>query len=211
MYAYPSRFPLDALDVMRERENICRYIDIPLQHADDAVLKSMRRGITRHATDELLTEIRHRLPGAAIRTTFIVGYPGETEESFRTLYDFVAEQQFDRLGVFLYSQEENTTADILGDPIPHEVKEQRRDALMELQSRISLKKNEARIGDDMRVLCDRIEGDFVVARSEFDAPEVDNEVLVPLADFNGSPPLGDFVDVEITDAEEYDLMASKRR
>ncbi|MBN1447703.1 MAG: 30S ribosomal protein S12 methylthiotransferase RimO [Bacteroidetes bacterium] len=211
MYAYPSRFPLEALDVMRERDNICRYIDIPLQHADDALLKSMRRGITRRATEELLTEIRHRLPGAAIRTTFIVGYPGETEESFRTLHDFVAEQQFDRLGVFLYSREENTTADILGDPIPHEVKEQRRDALMELQSGISLTKNKARIGDDMRVLCDRIEGDFIVARSEFDAPEVDNEVLVPLGDFNGSPPLGDFVDVAITDAEEYDLMASKRR
>ena len=211
MYAYPSRFPLEALDVMRERENICRYIDIPLQHADDAVLKSMRRGITRRATEELLAEIRTRVPGAAIRTTFIVGYPGETEASFRALYDFVEEQEFDRLGVFLYSQEENTTADILGDPIPQAVKEERRDAIMELQSGISRRKNEARIGETMRVLCDRVEGEFVVARSEFDAPEVDNEVLIPLADFSGAPPVGDFAEVTVTEATEYDLMASNRR
>jgi len=211
MYAYPSRFPLEALDVMRERENICRYIDIPLQHADDAMLKSMRRGITRRATEELLGEIRTRLPGAAIRTTFIVGYPGETDASFQALHDFVEEQEFDRLGVFLYSQEENTTADILGDPVPHAVKEERRDAIMELQSGISRRKNEARIGESMRVLCDRVEGDFVVARSEFDAPEVDNEVLIPLDDFSGAPPVGDFAEVTVTEATEYDLMASKRR
>lgn len=211
MYAYPSRFPLEALDVMRERERICRYIDIPLQHADDAMLKSMRRGITRRATEELLGEIRTRLPGAAIRTTFIVGYPGETDESFRALYDFVEEQQFDRLGVFLYSQEENTTADILGDPVPHAVKEERRDAIMELQSGISRRKNEARVGETLRVLCDRVEGDFVVARSEFDAPEVDNEVLIPLTDFSGAPPVGDFAEVTVTEATEYDLMASNRR
>ena len=211
MYAYPSRFPLEALDVMRERANICRYIDIPLQHADDAMLKSMRRGITRRATEELLGEIRTRLPGAAIRTTFIVGYPGETEESFRALYDFVEEQEFDRLGVFLYSQEENTTADILGDPVPHAVKEERRDAIMELQSGISRRKNEALVGETLRVLCDRVEGEFVVARSEFDAPEVDNEVLIPLTDFSGAPPVGDFAEVTVTEATEYDLMASKRR
>ncbi len=211
MYAYPSRFPLEALDVMRERENICRYIDIPLQHADDAMLKSMRRGITRRATEELLGEIRTHLPGAAIRTTFIVGYPGETDASFQALHDFVEEQEFDRLGVFLYSQEENTTADILGDPVPRAVKEERRDAIMELQSGISRRKNEARIGESMRVLCDRVEGDFVVARSEFDAPEVDNEVLIPLDDFSGAPPVGDFAEVTVTEATEYDLMASKRR
>ncbi len=211
MYAYPSRFPLDVLDVIRERPNICKYIDIPVQHADDAVLKSMRRGITRRATEELLDQIRSRIPGGAIRTTLIVGYPNETDAAFQSLYDFVAEQQFDRLGVFLYSQEENTTADILGDPIPRRVKEERKDAIMELQSDISQKKNEARIGQQLRILTDRVEGAYLVGRSEFDAPEVDNEVLVSVEDFSDLPPIGDFIDVEITGASEYDLMARKRR
>lgn len=211
MYAYPSRFPLEVLDVMRERSNICKYIDIPIQHADDAVLKSMRRGITRRATEELLEQIRTRVPGSAIRTTLIVGYPNETDAAFQALYDFVQEQQFDRLGVFLYSQEENTTADILGDPVPRAVKEERRDAIMELQSGISQRRNEERIGQQLRVLTDRIEGAYVIARSEFDAPEVDNEVLLPLADFADTPQPGDFIDVEITGATEYDLMARKRR
>ncbi|PLX31801.1 MAG: 30S ribosomal protein S12 methylthiotransferase RimO [Ignavibacteria bacterium] len=210
MYAYPSHFPLEVLDVMRERENICNYIDIPVQHADDAVLKSMRRGITRRATEELLDTIRQRIPGSAVRTTLIVGYPNETEAAFQSLYDFVQKQEFDRLGVFLYSQEENTTADILGDPIPREVKEERRDAIMELQSEISQRKNTARVGQNMRVLCDRVEGEFMVARSEFDAPEVDNEVLIPLREFTGPPPVGRFVNITITDASEYDLMATKR-
>jgi ribosomal protein S12 methylthiotransferase len=210
MYAYPSRFPLEALDVMRERENICNYIDIPIQHCDDAVLKSMRRGITRRATEELLDTIRTRIPGGAIRSTLIVGYPNETDAAFQSLYDFVEQQQFDRLGVFLYSQEESTTADILGDPIPREVKEQRKAAIMELQSEISSRKNESRIGQTLRVLCDRVEGNFVVARSEYDAPEVDNEVLIPLPEFSGAAPLGRFIEVEVTDATEYDLMASKR-
>jgi len=211
MYAYPSRFPLDVLDVMRERENICNYIDIPIQHADDAVLKSMRRGITRRATEELIDQIRSRVPSCAIRSTLIVGYPNESDAAFQALYDFVAEQQFDRLGVFLYSQEENTTADILGDPVPRDVKEQRRDAIMELQSGISQRRNEALVGSSMRVLADRIEGEHLVARSEFDAPEVDNEVLLPLDDFTDTPRPGDFYDVEVTGATEYDLMARIRR
>ncbi|MCB2203736.1 30S ribosomal protein S12 methylthiotransferase RimO [bacterium] len=211
MYAYPSHFPLDVLDVMRERENICRYIDIPIQHADDAVLKSMRRGITRRATEELLAQIRTKVPGAAIRTTLIVGYPNESEAAFQSLYDFVAQQRFDRLGVFLYSQEENTTADILGDPLPRKVKEERRDAIMELQREISQEKNEERIGQQLRILTDRVEGEYLIGRSEFDAPEVDNEVLVPLNDFADTPPVGDFVNVEITGASEYDLMATVRR
>lgn len=210
MYAYPSHFPVEVLDLIRERANICNYIDIPVQHADDAVLKSMRRGITRRATEQLLGTIRDRIPGGAIRTTLIVGYPTETDAAFQSLYDFVQDQEFDRLGVFLYSQEENTTADILGDPIPREIKEERRDAIMELQSEISQRKNAARIGQTLRVLCDRTEAEFLVARSEHDAPEVDNEVLVPLTDFDGDPPIGTFVDVTITDASEYDLMASKR-
>jgi ribosomal protein S12 methylthiotransferase len=211
MYAYPSRFPLAVLDLMRERDNICNYIDIPIQHADDAVLKSMRRGITRRATEELLDEIRTRVPGCAIRTTLIVGYPNETDAAFQALYDFVEQQQFDRLGVFLYSREENTTADILGDPVPRAVKEERRDAIMELQSGISQRRNEALVGSSLRVLADRIEGEYLVARSEFDAPEVDNEVLLPLSEFKDTPRPGDFHDVEVTGATEYDLMARIRR
>ncbi len=211
MYAYPSRFPLDALDVIRERPNICNYVDIPIQHVNDDVLKSMRRGITRRATEELLDTMRARVPGLALRSTLIVGYPNESEQAFRELYDFVAEQELDRLGVFLYSQEENTTAHILGDPIPHEVKEERRAAIMELQAEISQKKNDARVGSRLRVLCDGVEGDYVVARSEWDAPEVDNEVLIPAEEFGGQPPIGRFVDVLITEANEFDLISTTRR
>jgi ribosomal protein S12 methylthiotransferase len=211
MYAYPSHFPLETLDIIRERQAMCRYIDIPIQHIDDAVLKSMRRGITRRATEELLDEIRNRVPGIAIRTTLIVGYPGETDAAFDTLYDFVRQTEFDRLGVFLYSQEENTTSWILGDPVPHSVKEERRDAIMELQSGISAKKNEQRVGQQLRILLDAIEGEFAVGRTEFDAPEVDNEVLISVNEFDGAPPIGTFVDAVITEAAEYDLVASIRR
>jgi ribosomal protein S12 methylthiotransferase len=171
----------------------------------------MRRGITRRATEVLLDQIRTRIPGSAVRTTLIVGYPNESEAAFQSLYDFVAEHEFDRLGVFLYSQEENTTADILGDPIPRSVKEERKNAIMELQSEISMKKNLSRVGQRMRILTDRIEGDYLIGRSEFDAPEVDNEVLIPVADFELVPPAGEFIEVEITEASEYDLMARKRR
>ncbi|MBR9976066.1 MAG: 30S ribosomal protein S12 methylthiotransferase RimO [Bacteroidetes bacterium] len=209
MYAYPSRFPLEALDVIRERNNICNYIDIPIQHINDDVLKSMRRGITRRATEELLETMRARVPGIAIRSTLIVGYPNESEAAFQELYDFVAAQEFDRLGVFLYSQEENTTAHILGDPLPHEVKEERRAAIMELQAEISQRKNEAKIGQHLRVLVDGAEGNHVVARSEHDAPEVDNEVLIPLEEFGGDAPAGRFVDVTVVDANEFDLIATR--
>ena len=211
MYAYPSHFPLETLDLLRERERLCRYIDIPIQHIDDAVLKSMRRGITRRATEELLDTIRKRVPGIAIRTTLIVGYPNETDAAFETLYEFVKQTEFDRLGVFLFSQEENTTSWILGDPVPQAVKEERRDAIMELQSDISQKKNEARIDSVMRVLLDRVEGEFAIGRTEFDAPEVDNEVLIPCSQFNGAVPVGTFVDARITDASEYDLVATLER
>jgi ribosomal protein S12 methylthiotransferase len=211
MYAYPSHFPLETLDVIRERDAICRYIDIPIQHIDDAILKSMRRGITRRATEELLEVIRYRVPGIAIRTTLIVGYPGETDAAFETLYEFVRQSEFDRLGVFLYSQEESTASWILGDPVPRSVKEERRDAIMELQSGISAKKNEQRVGQELRILLDAIEGEFVVGRTEFDAPEVDNEVLISVNEFDGTPPVGSFVDAVITEAAEYDLVASIRR
>lgn len=211
MYAYPSHFPLETLDVMRAHANICNYIDIPVQHISDEVLKSMRRGITRRATEELLAEIRRRVPDVAIRTTLIVGYPNESDAAFQSLHDFVAAQEFDRLGVFLYSQEENTSAHILGDPIPQDVKEERRAAIMELQAGISQRKNERKIGSRLRVLCDGAEGDFAVARGEHDAPEVDNEVLIPLAEFDGHAPVGRFLDVTVTDANEFDLIATTRR
>lgn len=211
MYAYPSHFPLETLDIIRERDAMCRYIDIPIQHIDDAVLKSMRRGITRRATEELLDEMRTRVPGIAIRTTLIVGYPGETDAAFETLYDFVRQTEFDRLGVFLYSQEENTSSWILGDPVPRSVKEERRDAIMDLQSGISAKKNEQRIGQQLRILLDAVEGEFAIGRTEFDAPEVDNEVLISVNEFDGPPPIGDFVDAVITEAAEYDLVATLRR
>jgi ribosomal protein S12 methylthiotransferase len=212
MYAYPSRFPLEALDVIRERPNICKYIDIPVQHINDEVLRSMRRGITRRVTEELLATMRDRVPGIAIRSTLIVGYPNETEAAFQELYDFVATQEFDRLGVFLYSQEENTTAHILGDPLPHELKEERRAAIMELQAEISQRKNDKKVGSRLRVLCDSAEGEYAVARSEHDAPEVDNEVLIPLEEFaGGDAPVGAFLDVTITEANEFDLIATTRR
>ena len=210
MYAYPSHFPLEVLDVIRDRPNICRYIDIPIQHINDAVLKSMRRGITRRATTDLLERMRAEVPGIALRSTLIVGYPNETEEAFTELCDFVSEGAFDRLGVFTYSQEENTTADILGDPIPAEVKEERRAEIMALQQEVSLARNTALVGQRIRVLLDRVEGDMVVGRSEFDAPEVDNEVLLPLTDFVTPPPLGDFVDALVNDASEFDLTATLR-
>ena len=211
MYAYPSHFPLETLDVMRDHRNICNYVDIPVQHISDDVLKSMRRGITRRATEELLAEIRRRVPEVAIRTTLIVGYPNESDGAFQSLHDFVAAQEFDRLGVFLYSQEENTSAHILGDPIPQDVKEERRAAIMELQAEISQRKNTRKIGSRLRVLCDGAEGDFAVARGEHDAPEVDNEVLIPLAEFDGHAPVGHFLDVTVTDANEFDLIATTRR
>ncbi len=211
MYAYPSHFPLETLDVIRERENICRYIDIPIQHIDDSVLKSMRRGITRRATEELLEAMRVRVPGIAIRSTLIVGYPNETDAAFDALYEFVKQMEFDRLGVFLFSQEENTSSWVLGDPIPREVKEERRDAIMELQSEISQKKNESRVGAQLRVLIDSVEGEFAIGRTEFDAPEVDNEVLIHQREFDGPVPTGSFVDAIITEAAEYDLVATLRR
>jgi ribosomal protein S12 methylthiotransferase len=210
MYAYPSHFPLEALDVIRERPNICNYIDIPIQHVSDGVLKSMRRGITRRATEALLDTLRARVPGIALRSTLIVGYPGEGEQEFRELYDFVAAQEFDRLGVFLYSREENTAAHILGDPVPHEVKEERRAGIMELQAGISQRGNEAKIGQRLRVLCDGTEGEYAVARSEYDAPEVDNEVLIPVREFADGVPVGAFIDVTVTEANEFDLIATLR-
>ncbi|MGB2868850.1 MAG: 30S ribosomal protein S12 methylthiotransferase RimO [Bacteroidota bacterium] len=206
MYAFPSKFPSDLLEAYRDLPNLCRYIDIPLQHASDGVLKSMRRGITNRAMRELLEKIRNAAPNMAVRTTFIVGYPNESERDFQTLYDFVKEEKFHRLGVFTYSQETGTSADILGDPIPQKVKEERQKVIMELQRQISEERNRALIGSTVKVLIDRPENEFLVGRTEWDAPEIDQEVYVSNGDHQGP---GSFCDVRIMDATEYDLYGTR--
>lgn len=202
-YAYPSKFPLEVFDVMAELPKVCNYIDMPLQHANNAVLKRMRRQITREETIALVQEARKRVPGIAFRTTLLVGYPGETEEEFQDMVEFVKEVEFERVGVFQYSHEENTIAHEEEDNVPAEVKAQRAAAIMEVQADISWKHNLAKIGQTFRVLFDRVEGEFFVGRTEFDSPEVDNEVLVKTAD--NFVRLGDFAEIEIIDATEYDL------
>lgn len=202
-YAYPTKFPTEILPVIRERNNICNYLDIPLQHASDPVLKRMRRQITRQETEDLLAQIRTEIPGIAIRTTMLVGFPGETEEDFQALCDFVEEQQFERLGAFTYSHEENTPGYELADDVPEAIKQERAATLMEIQQAVSWSKNQDKIGKTFKVLFDRKEGDYFIGRTESDSPEVDNEVLVP-ADQQFAR-LGDFAWVEITHAEEFDL------
>jgi ribosomal protein S12 methylthiotransferase len=202
-YAYPSKFPLEILDVMAERKEICNYLDMPLQHASDPVLDIMRRQITRAETEELIAKIREKVPGIALRTTFLVGHPGETEEAFEQLLEFVQQQQFERVGVFQYSHEESTRAYELPDDIPAEVKAERAQRLMDVQQDISYQKNEAKIGQVFRTLFDRKEGKYFIGRTEADSPEVDNEVLVPAK--GNYVRLGDFANIRITGAEEFDL------
>lgn len=204
-YAFPAGFPMDVLDVMAEEPKICNYLDIPLQHASDAMLKSMRRGISLKKTNETLAAMREKVPGIAIRTTLISGYPGETEGDFQTMLNWVQEQQFERLGVFNYSHEEDTHAFNLEDDVPQEVKQERNDAIMEAQSSISLAKNQAMVGREFKVLIDRAEGDYFVGRTEYDSPEVDNEVLIPIGE--DYLRVGDFAQVRITGADMYDLQA----
>ncbi|MGI4886340.1 MAG: 30S ribosomal protein S12 methylthiotransferase RimO [Janthinobacterium lividum] len=203
-YAYPSQFPLEALDVMAERANICKYLDMPLQHGSDNMLKTMRRGITRRRTSELVDTIRQRVPGIALRTTLIAGHPGETDADFDEMYEFVRQTRFERLGIFTYSHEDNTHAYTLADSVPADVKQGRADAIMELQQGISLELNEDRVGQTYKVLFDRKEGGHFVGRTEFDSPEVDNEVLVPVEQ-NTFVRLGDFANVKITSATDFDL------
>lgn len=202
-YAYPSKFPLEILDVMAQRKEICNYLDIPLQHASDHVLNLMRRQISRAETEELLAQIREKVPGIALRTTFLVGHPGETEQDFEQLLGFVQQQEFERVGVFQYSHEENTRAHELPDDISADVKQERANRLMEVQQEISLRKNEAKVGRVFTTLFDRKEGKFFIGRTEADSPEVDNEVLVPAK--GNYARLGDFAEVRITGAEEFDL------
>ena len=204
-YAFPAGFPEDVLEVMATNPKICNYLDIPLQHGSSRVLQAMRRGIDRPRTEKLLNRIRAQVPGIALRTTMLVGYPGETEEDFNELLDFVRQSRFDRLGVFTYSHEENTHAYQLPDDVPQEVKEERADRLMAVQEEISLDLNRQKIGQRYRVMVDRLEGGTYFARTEFDSPEVDNEVLIPAT--AGHLRLGDFITVEITDADAFDLTA----
>jgi ribosomal protein S12 methylthiotransferase len=204
-YAFPAGFPLDVLDTMAERPNICNYLDIPLQHGSSEMLKIMRRGITREKTEELLQTIREKVPGIAIRTTLIAGHPGETEAHFDEMMRFVETSRFDRLGVFPYSHEENTHSHSFEDDVPAEVKQERVDALMELQQGISLELNQTKVGKTFKVLVDRKEGGSFIGRTEHDSPEVDNEVI-----FEGTSNylrIGDFVDAKVTSATEFDLMA----
>ncbi|GEO05704.1 ribosomal protein S12 methylthiotransferase RimO [Adhaeribacter aerolatus] len=202
-YAYPSQFPMDALKVMAERENICKYLDMPLQHISDNMLKTMRRGISKRRTIELVDNIRQQVPDIALRTTLIAGHPGETQQDFEELYDFVEQTRFDRLGIFTYSHEESTHAFTLPDDVPAEVKQERADAIMELQQGISLELNEARVGHTYKVLFDRKESGYYVGRTQYDSPEVDNEVLVPAK--NAYLRIGDFANVRITDSTDFDL------
>ncbi|MEM9053462.1 MAG: 30S ribosomal protein S12 methylthiotransferase RimO [Bacteroidota bacterium] len=202
-YAFPSGFPMEVLDVMREHPNVCLYLDIPLQHASTRMLKAMRRGITREKTTELIKQIREKVPGIAVRTTLISGYPGESEEDHAEMLEWVSEMRFDRLGCFTYSHEENTHAFNFQDDVPEEVKKERAEEIMELQSGISHEINQTRVGKTFKVLIDRIEGNDYIGRTEFDSPEVDNEVIIPKS--SGYARVGDFADVKITDCAPYDL------
>ncbi|MHB1177131.1 MAG: 30S ribosomal protein S12 methylthiotransferase RimO [Daejeonella sp.] len=206
-YAYPSGFPMDILDVMNERENICNYLDMPLQHITDNMLSSMRRGITRQKTVGLVNSIRDKVLGIALRTTLICGYPGETEKDFQEMKDWVTETRFERLGCFTYSHEEKTHAHLLNDDVPEEVKQQRVDEIMGIQQQISFEKNQQKVGQTFKVLVDKKEGDYFIGRTEFDSPEVDNEVLIDANTDYATP--GSFVHLKIERAEDFDLYGSK--
>ena len=204
-YAFPTGFPMDALDVIAQRSNICKYLDIPLQHGSSRILQLMRRGTTREKTETLLNTIREKVPGIAIRTTLIAGHPGETEQDFEEMMKFVEDMRFDRLGVFPYSHEDNTHSFSMTDDVSDEVKQERVDALMDLQQGISLELNRAKIGNMYKVLIDRKESGQFIGRTEFDSPEVDNEVLL-----DGTKEyirVGDFIQAKVTGATEFDLMA----
>ena len=202
-YAFPTGFPMDVIEVMKEEPKICNYLDIPLQHISDPILASMKRGTTQEKTTKLLKKFREAMPEMAIRTTLIVGYPGETQADFEALKSFVKEMRFDRLGCFTYSHEENTTAYELEDDVPEEVKLARANEIMEIQSQISWELNQEKIGKTFRCLIDRKEGNYFVGRTEYDSPDVDNEVLIDAKKHYVK--IGDFVEVKIIDAPDYDL------
>jgi len=205
-YAFPTGFPMDALAVMAERSNICKYLDIPLQHGSSKMLQIMRRGTTREKTEQLLADIRSKVPGVAIRTTMIAGHPGEGEAEYQEMLSFIERSRFDRLGVFAYSHEENTHSHSMADDVAEEVKQQRVDEIMELQQGISLELNQKKVGQTLKVLVDRKEGGTFFGRTEFDSPEVDNEVIIESHD--NYLRIGDFVNVRIKSATEFDLKAA---
>lgn len=204
-YAFPTGFPMDVLEVIKNEPKVCNYIDIPLQHISDPILKSMRRGTTKEKTTQLLKTFRETVPGMAIRTTLIVGYPGETQEDFEVLKNWVQEMRFERLGCFTYSHEENTHAYQLVDDVPEEIKQQRANEIMEIQAQISWELNQEKIGQIYKVVIDRKEGNYFIGRTEFDSPDVDNEVLINATQFYLKT--GDFTTVKIIDAADYDLYA----
>ncbi len=201
-YAYPSKFPLDIIDVMKERSNICNYLDMPLQHASNNMLKAMRRQITREDMEALIANIRQRIPTICLRTTLIAGFPGETADDIEELNDFLQRMQFDRVGIFTYSHEENTSAYGLTDDVPQDIKEKRAEEIMAIQREISYKKNQAKIGQIFKVLIDKKEAGRYIGRTEFDSVEVDNEVII---NTNKRIVIGSFVNVKITHAHDYDL------
>jgi ribosomal protein S12 methylthiotransferase len=202
-YAYPSGFPMEVIDEIKDNPKVCNYLDMPLQHSSNNMLKLMKRGITKEKTNKLIHDIREKNPGISIRTTLIVGFPGETEEDFQDLCDWVEEMKFERLGVFTYSHEENTSAYALEDDVPAEVKQERANTIMEIQQEISYELNQEKVGKSFNCLFDRVEGDYFVGRTEFDSPEVDNEVLLPKE--GNYVRLGDFAEVKVVSAEDYDL------
>ena len=205
-YAFPAGFPMDVIEVMKQEKKICNYLDIPLQHGSTKVLKAMRRGTTREKTTQLIHDIRSIISNIAIRTTLIAGYPGESQEDFQEMYDWVEKMKFERLGIFTYSHEENTHAYKFDDDVPPKIKKERADSIMELQSGISYKLNQKKVGKKYRVLIDRAEDNFFIGRSEFDSPEVDNEVLIE-KNSNTYCRIGDYVDVKILKADHFDLYA----
>lgn len=201
-YAYPSKFPMEIIDVMKERPNICNYLDMPLQHASDPMLKAMKRQITKAEMDDLIGDIRQRIPGICLRTTLITGFPGETRDDVETVKAFLEQHRFDRVGVFTYSHEENTSAHVLEDTLTQEEKESRAQEIMEVQQEISYEKNQEKIGKEFKVLIDKKEAGRYLGRTEFDSVEVDNEVIIPATQ---KLPIGNFVHVKITKAYDYDL------
>ena len=203
-YTYPANFPTGLLKIMRDNPKVCSYMDMPLQHINSRILRSMKRGLGGEKTIELVNRIKEEVPGIALRSTLIVGYPGETDEEFNNLYEFVKETKFDRLGVFTYSPEEDTAADNLEDNVPDNVKEERRDRIMLLQQEISYELNKRFVGSTLKVLIDRKEGDNYVGRTEFDSPEVDNEVII--SDTKSDIRIGEFYNVKITDSDFFDLV-----
>ena len=201
-YAYPSKFPMEILDVMRERDNICNYLDMPLQHAANNMLKAMKRQITREEMEELTIAIREKVPGICLRTTLIAGFPGETEDDVEELKGFLQRQRFDRVGIFTYSHEEGTSAHDLVDDVPADVKESRAQEIMEVQQEISLELNQEKVGNVFKTLIDKKEAGRYLGRTEFDSVEVDNEVVIQSSK---KLPIGEFVNVKITKAYDYDL------